>query len=1062
MLKKYISRLAFHRSGKPRGWVRALAFDGRHPKPHFHRLAYKKSGRVRGAFQTWVEGPRPASTEQVAHVITRSIQVPFRVDFDAATHGEDDLLVFVAYCRDDELSELQQQCLKTYREAGYDIALVINAEHLESSIGVADSVVQAGYAQTVIVRENKGYDFSAWSHFLAISSSWMKRRSITFTNDSILPVTMPSIRDMRHRVHGLPHDVVFMTENLEIKPHGQSYLFSVKRSAVTVGALSVLDDIPLFAEKQALIEAYEIELARLFAERGVSVGYAFELESARTSGKNPTIHHWEELLAEGFPFLKLQLITSRFLEVTDARLARHLDPRTLGMISRHLDRRGVTAQDARSEPRQLGPVPALVASGRFNAHGVLQTWNPTQDSAINVRLPLKDIAARSVSVKAVTAVIHCYYVDVAESLLRRIAACDPAKCSLEFFCLLTTDSAEKADILSGLLVRLGLSGKVQVHPNRGRDVAPFLAACRDVQTEFLLHLHTKRSPHDSCLGGWAPYLFESLLPSDDAMKSLSLLMEQPSVGLIYPAHFSVVHERRNWGYDFDGALRLAKSMGLALDADMPLDFPTGTMFWARTEALRKLLDLGLTSADFEPEAGQEDGTLAHSIERLIQHVVEDHGCRAVKYVRDDISAEAVERPVDIRADMIKRLLSEPFTRLSTSRRSSTRFSREFAEVPVVGFARSGNGKKRINVLIPTAHPAKIYGGVSTALRVAKGLFDATKSCDLRVIVTTDAVGRDSLAEISRRMGRSFVQCRPGQDVSGCSVVDFHTRSMESLSLRDGEEFFATAWWTADLGFRAMDAIEQWGGGRKSLAYLIQDYEPGFYAWSDKCALAEATYHRPDQTLAILNSEELANFMQVRYRFPQAFVLPYTLSPELKVTGCESVRERIILCYGRPTVERNAFSSIVEGIRLWQARHPSLSQQWQVMFAGESFDESLLVELVNARCLGKLTLDAYSTLLQKASIGISMMISPHPSYPPLEMASAGLKVIANRYDGKDLAIRSSNVCSIDVVSPHLISKALERLVDGYSADKSVGSSDVGAVPCDTPVYQPSAVVGLLGL
>jgi hypothetical protein len=56
-----------------------------------------------------------------------------------------------------------------------------------------------------------------------------------------------------------------------------------------------------------------------------------------------------------------------------------------------------------------------------------------------------------------------------------------------------------------------------------------------------------------------------------------------------------------------------------------------------------------------------------------------------------------------------------------------------------------------------------------------------------------------------------------------------------------------------------------------------------------------------------------------------------------------------------------------------------------------------------------------------------MISPHPSYPPLEMAEAGVLTITNKYGSKDLSQRFPEIISIDRVDPQLLADAIGAAV-----------------------------------
>ncbi|WP_413891186.1 rhamnan synthesis F family protein [Candidatus Aalborgicola defluviihabitans] len=163
--------------------------------------------------------------------------------------------------------------------------------------------------------------------------------------------------------------------------------------------------------------------------------------------------------------------------------------------------------------------------------------------------------------------------------------------------------------------------KIAVVPNRGRDVAPmfctFGAELR--KYDYLAHIHSKKSLYnEGATQGWREYLLEQLMGSPLQIRKIFALLAEPTrVGLIYPQNYSKLPY---WANTWLSNKPLARSwcQRLGID-DMPngyFDYPAGSMFWARTKALKPLFDAGLTLDDFPMETGQQDATPAHCLERL--------------------------------------------------------------------------------------------------------------------------------------------------------------------------------------------------------------------------------------------------------------------------------------------------------------------------------------------------------------------------------------------------------------------------------------------------------------
>ncbi|WP_199707962.1 rhamnan synthesis F family protein [Teichococcus wenyumeiae] len=258
------------------------------------------------------------------------------------------------------------------------------------------------------------------------------------------------------------------------------------------------------------------------------------------------------------------------------------------------------------------------------------------DRDYSLSLPLRyvdsSVAAQEGSVAAI---IHLYYADLAvefRSYLQNI----PGEVDLFISARDNFGQQQIERAFDGWD-----KGKVEVRvvPNRGRDIAPKLVSFKDVydKYEVVLHLHSKRSRHASVLDRWRYHILENLLGTPKVVSSIfEAFRSNANLGMVAAAHFEPVRHWINWGNNIDQASSLAERMNFSIDKEGVLDFPSGSMFWARSAALRPLLDLDLQTEDFPPEEGQIDGTVAHAIERIYFYVCEKAGYDWAKVARPDL------------------------------------------------------------------------------------------------------------------------------------------------------------------------------------------------------------------------------------------------------------------------------------------------------------------------------------------------------------------------------------------------------------------------------------------
>lgn len=224
---------------------------------------------------------------------------------------------------------------------------------------------------------------------------------------------------------------------------------------------------------------------------------------------------------------------------------------------------------------------------------------------------------------------HCHYVGMCNYFahyLRNIP--------FEYDLLITTSSdvEDKYFITCLKSAKMSKIDIVRVK-NRGRDVYPFYYALKSTNAaehyDFLLHIHTKKSVHDVLLGvNWISHMLACTLHSNNYIANLLELMMRENIGLAFPRVLEQHHRSYQWGKNKSIAINLALETGInTASLDRPFSFPAGFMFWVQPKYLNKLVCLELNDSSFPPEPIPIDGTLAHTLERMLPHFIEAEGGR---------------------------------------------------------------------------------------------------------------------------------------------------------------------------------------------------------------------------------------------------------------------------------------------------------------------------------------------------------------------------------------------------------------------------------------------------
>lgn len=358
------------------------------------------------------------------------------------------------------------------------------------------------------------------------------------------------------------------------------------------------------------------------------------------------------------------------------------------------------------------------------------------------------------------------------------------------------------------------------------------------------------------------------------------------------------------------------------------------------------------------------------------------------------------------------------------------------------FRADDRREPRLTLVLPDLSRGEAFGGVTTGIAFFLALAAALgRPWDMRILTEATYDPADSvLPDLVRAAGLTPDRVQ----------VDSLRRLGGAVPTRQGDIFLVYNWWIA-LNIDPVLAAQArtHGRPRHPKLYIFQEYEPAFYPLSSAHMLArEAIEDSAGPLWMVFNTRELAGYYARQgHRATRSHVFEPRLDARLRTLRDNlsvADKTRTLLVYGRPRIPRNCFPIIEKGLQIWSARTVA-APDWQIVSAGVAHRDLPLAGGRRLASLGKLSLADYGRLLRKSAVGISLMASPHPSYPPLEMAHFGVRAITNRYDGKEPSLRHDNLIALPDLRPATLAAELDRVIAEFEADPGLGLRGESRMP-----------------
>ena len=535
------------------------------------------------------------------------------------------MLIYFFFDREGVVDDYILYMLREMKKCVKDIVVVSNGK-----ITDAGKKKLGLYVGDIIERDNKGFD--VWAYKTALERiGWEKLAlydEVIMMNYTIMGPVYPlremfdamDVRDLDFWGPTISHKTDFDPWGTVpygyLPDHIQSHFIAVRRPMLMRKEFrSYWEEMPMINSYQDSVGRHEAFFTKHFADMGFCWDVYANSESYRELTYQPLIMTAREMVEEQrCPFFKRRsfmhdytVVLSESVGQAAVRLYEYLDQCTdydINLIWDNILRAENQADIKKNlQLNYVLPSDTLLNKGTEREH------------------------------KKVALIMHMYFPDLIPECVYYARSMPPYA---DIY--ITTNTPEKKAAIEKAFAEVECHKlDVRIVPNRGRDVGPFLVESREYLYEYDYICHT----HDKKVGQLKPgtvgqsfsyRCFENVLRSREFVENIIETFERnPRMGILMPpppnhADYFITLGLE-WGLNFGVTKELAEK----LDIHVPMSeekepiAPLGSVFWARTDALRKVFDYPWTYEELPEEPIVDDGTVLHAVERIYNYSAQAMG-----------------------------------------------------------------------------------------------------------------------------------------------------------------------------------------------------------------------------------------------------------------------------------------------------------------------------------------------------------------------------------------------------------------------------------------------------